>query len=199
MNNTKNSIKTMFIDIETNGLPKLKGYCKYYDPCKFKYYDTSRIIEIAYVLCNGTIEYKRESYLIKPINFIIKNHEIHGITQEEAFKKGKNINEVLKLIKKDIKDIDSIVAHNILFDLNILLSECFRQKKINLVNIIKSKKLICTMTSGKKYMKNNRNPKLTKLYETLFNKTIEQEHRALSDVIYCKDCYFGMINKMLNK
>ena len=39
----------LFFDLETTGLPICKGYNEYYDPSNLKYYNDSRIIEIAYI------------------------------------------------------------------------------------------------------------------------------------------------------
>ena len=45
------------------------------------------------------------------------------------------------------------------------------------------------------FMKLNlpKNPKLVDLYFSLFDKTIEQEHRSLSDCRICKACYDKLI------
>ena len=194
----RKSPKTLIFDTETNGLPKYKGFNRYYEPFLTKYYNNARVIEIAYVIYDGYKEGLIRSFLIKPSDFKIENSHIHGITQEKAMKDGMNIVEALKIMKGDMKSVDRIVAHNIMFDLNVLYSECFRQNENELVKLMKTKKHICTMYVGKKYMKIKKFPKLTKLYKFLFSETFDQEHRALSDVIACKDCYFEMIKRMRN-
>ena len=48
------------------------------------------------------------------------------------------------------------------------------------------------MELGKIYMKSQKFPKLIELYHYLFNKSIDQEHRALTDTRICADCYYRM-------
>lgn len=197
-------MNTLFIDIETNGLPKFIKFNTYHDPSlkeNEKYYDSSRIIEIAYIICDDKgIVLKEYSTLIQPDNFNITNTNIHGITLETCISEGKCLKEVFNTLMNDLKNVDKIVAHNVNFDYNVLLSEYYRydlDKEYEL-NFNKINKL-CTMNMGLKYMKKQikvtKYPKLTELYKYLFNEDIIQEHRALSDVIYCMACYYMIYDK----
>ena len=60
----------LFIDLETTGLPKTKGFCKWYDYTELDKYESSRIIEMGIVITNNDgetiVEY---SSLVKPNNF----------------------------------------------------------------------------------------------------------------------------------
>ena len=189
----------LFIDTETTGLPKMKGFNKYYSPSLLNYYDNARIIEIGYVIfSNDNIKIKEVNVLIKPDNFIISNTPIHGITTEEAINKGTDIKIVLLELEKDLENVDTIIAHNISFDINIIFSECYRIKNTNLIEKFKLKNYICTMKLGQSFMKCKKYPKLIELHKYLFNNDIVQNHRALSDVIICYECYFE-INKNLSK
>lgn len=185
----------MFIDVETIGLPITKGYNKYHNPEETQYYDSSRIVEIAYVICtySGKI-IKKYSELIIPESFVIENSNIHGITNEEAKNKGKNIKDVLKEMCHDLDNVNMIIAHNINFDIYNILSECCRIKYDEMIQKINSKSKQCTMVMGKNLMYKqsqfSKNPKLTELYQYIFNQSIKQEHRALSDVMMCLECYF---------
>jgi DNA polymerase III epsilon subunit-like protein len=136
---------------------------------------------------------KKVNHLIKPINIKIENSHIHGITQELAEKNGIKMYEALKELEDDLKFVDTIVAHNLLFDYNIILSECYRLNFNNLINKIESLNKSCTMKLGRKVMGVGKYPKLSVLYEFLFQKEIVQEHRALSDVLFCLDCYIKMV------
>lgn len=192
-------MKTLFIDLETNGLPKFVKFNTYYDPTlkeNEKYYDSSRIIEIAYIICDDKcLVLKEYSTLIRPDNFDITNTNIHGITLEACISKGKCLKDAFKTLMDDLKGVDKIVAHNVKFDYNVLLSEYYRYNldREYKFNFNKIKKL-CTMDMGLAYMKKRskvtKYPKLTELYKYLFNEDIVQEHRALSDVIYCMACYY---------
>ena len=181
------------IDTETTGLPTRKGgFDEYYHYSETSNYDSSRIIEIGYAIFNshGRI-IKKVNHLIKPVNIEIKNSHIHGITQKEAEDKGIKMYDALIELENDLKHVDTIVAHNLLFDYNIILSECHRLNLINLINKIESLNKSCTMRLGRKLI--GKMPKLSVLYQFLFQKEIVQEHRALSDVLYCLECYIKMM------
>ena len=186
-------MNSLIFDTETSGLPKRNGY-KYYDPKLIKYYKKSRVIEIAYNIIDdkGNI-LSSYSELVIPDNFEITNTRFHGITTKMCIDGGKSIDTILKKISNDIDkfNINNIISHNIEFDINILLAECYRY------NSPLAKKLIdcnwyCTMLKGKEYMNVYKWPKLSELYEYLFKKKIKQEHRAKSDMEYCMKCYIEM-------
>jgi DNA polymerase-3 subunit alpha len=194
MTNKDNKI---FIDTETSGLPITIGFNNYYNPKKIKYYNNSRVIELGYIVCdkNNNI-IKQKSSLIIPNEYDIKNSDIHGITTDEVIKNGKDIQIVLSEFYNDLITCNTIISHNILFDINVLMSECYRNKCYDLFEEIKNVKKECTMYLGKKNMKSFKSPKLEELYEYLFNKKIKIEHRALSDAIICKECYYTMKTNM---
>jgi len=187
------------IDTETIGLPTRKGgFDDYSHYSETSNYDSCRVIEIGYVIFNshGRIM-KKVNHLIKPVNIKIENSHIHGITQELAEKNGIKMYDALKELEEDLKYVDTIVAHNLLFDYNIILSECYRLNFNNLIYKIESLNKSCTMKLGRKVIGLGKYPKLSVLYEFLFQKEIVQEHRALSDVLFCLDCYIKMV-ELLN-
>ncbi len=189
----------LIIDTETSGLPITLGFNKYHSPKKVKYYENSRLIEIAYIIFdkNGK-KLKEVSSLIKPLNFEINNSQFHGITHKLASETGISLIDALKDLDEDLTDVNTIVAHNINFDLNIISSECYREKLADLVDKINLKKKECTMKLGRELMKQYKSPKMIELYEYLFKKKISQEHRALSDVVICAQCYFKINNITIN-
>jgi len=189
-------MNTIFIDVETSGLPSFRGFNNYHHPSKLFYYKDARMIELAYIIydCNNKLVKKVEK-LIKPVDYTIENSQFHGITTEMALEKGEDISTVLDQFYKDLDNVDTIIAHNINFDKNIILSECYRQKKKNLIKHFESIERICTMDLGKTYMNSRKYPKLTELYEHIFGQPIVQEHRALSDTQICADCYHEMIKQ----
>jgi len=185
---------TMFVDVETSGLPITIDFDTYHHPSKIKKYESSRIIELAYMIYNkDKTLIKQISYIIKPTEFDIENSHIHGITKEDAMKFGVDIIDVFEEMREDIKDIDTIISHNLRFDLNLILSECYRYNQKEIIDKLKNCKHICTMMLGRDVMKIDKRPKLTELYQHLFYKTFEQNHRALSDTVACKDCYYKML------
>jgi DNA polymerase-3 subunit alpha len=180
----------LVLDTETTGIPITKGFNKYYDPSDIKYYNGSRLIELAYIIYDKDDNIIKEfSSLVKPDNFVITNSHIHGIVQEDALTNGNLLSIVMNELYRDMDMVDTLVAHNMLFDINILLSESYRMNNLDLVNKLKSKKKSCTMLVGQRAMKLYKFPKLIELYKFLYNKPVTQIHRALSDVIICADCY----------
>ena len=184
----------MFIDTETSGLPNLISFNKYYPYYELKHYDSSRMIELAYIIYDSNNNKIKEfNKLIKPNNFIVTNTEIHGITNEMLNEQGESINDVLNELNKDLQTVDVIIAHNMIFDMNIILSEASRNNQKTLINTIFNKQKKCTLRYSFDFFK--KRLKLTKLYEQLFNNEIIQEHRALSDVKMLIDCYLELETK----
>lgn len=188
--------KTLFFDTETTGLPETRSWGNYYEPMFVGYYDNSRMIELAYVICDADKQIiKSVNYIICPNGFVINNSDFHGITMEDANEIGIDVVDVLQEFKSDIEGVDMIVGHNINFDLHIIMSECYRTNNDDLVKLAMKLKALdktCTMEVGKAYMRGQKYPKLVELYSYLFDKPIVQDHRALSDTRICKDCYYKM-------
>jgi DNA polymerase-3 subunit epsilon len=185
--------KYMFLDTETTGIPQQKSYNKYYEPHYISFYEDARMIELGYVISDdaGNIM-KEQSFLIKPDGFVIKNTKIHGITTEKATSEGIPIRDALEQLHADLQTVDKLICHNTEFDVHILLSECYREYRTEseLIQKIKSIPKQCTMEMGKRIFKLKKYPRLVELYTNLFENEPVQEHRALSDVYLCYDCYF---------
>ena len=185
----------LIFDTETTGLPKRKSFNEYHDPKKLKYYDSSRVIEIGYIIYNSEGEKIKENcFLIKPNNFKIENTYIHGISQIDADLNGKNIVDGLKIFNDDLIDVKTLVAYNCEFDIHILISECYRNEYTELIKTLKTKDIQCCMKLAQNKLSLLKYMKLKVLYETLFSTKIIQEHRALSDCEICGKCYFKLIN-----
>ena len=184
---------TLVIDTETTGLPKMTEKRTYYDYTESDKYDISRLLELGYVLYENKKEIKKYEKLVN-VNFLIHNSDIHGITNADTIVNGVCIHDILNNLFNDIKDIDvTIVAHNIKFDINILLSEAHRYGHNDLINKINSCEQKCTCQMAKEKLRLNYYIKLVTLYKKLFHKKIIQEHRALSDVYLCSECYFQLL------
>ena len=197
----------LFLDIETSGLPIKKSYDKYYSYKDLDKYNMSRIVQISWIICekNGNRIVER-NFIVKPDGFNIPKDasEIHGITTEYALKNGIDITNVFDIfIRNDIKNITHVVAHNILFDSHILLSEMFRYGYQTIIDNIIKKCLICTGHSSTKLLKiplGNiyKMPSLEELYKWCFNEDIENLHNSEYDVENLYKIFFKMI-KITNK
>lgn len=180
----------MVLDLETTGLPKTKGFGRYYEPSDLAMYETSRIVSIAWMILDSNLEEKEKEYfIVKPNNFNISNQSIsiHGITEAYAHENGIQLKDIVNVLEKTLNsytDIE-IVAHNVNFDTNILLSELFRSGSMDLYDKFMSLKRFCTMKHGKDIMQCSKFPRLGELYFFLLQKELTNAHHALSDVESC--------------
>lgn len=190
------------LDTETTGLPDMIGFGNYYHFSKNDKYDKSRIVQISWNHYN----YKHElldsyDFIIKPSGFDINNSSFHGITNEIANKNGVNIQDALKILQLDIENISIICGHNISFDINIILNECYRLNMNALINMIQSKKQHCTMCSsiGLKINNSFKVVSLKNLYIYLFNKEPNKLHNSKYDIQYTHEIYLELIKKNIIK
>lgn len=196
----------MFLDLETTGLPKQPSYDYYYDPRQKEYYDSSRVVQIAVLTYEidrnnilPAVKKAEHNYVIKPDGFIIQNAEIHGIDHNFATFAGITLADAMKNIKKDIEDCKLLVAHNLGFDKNVLLSELYRMNLSEYAPIINSMSEFCTsrgctnltkiVYSKDKY----KQPRLGELYKFLFKKEATGLHDALTDTRVMVECFFELI------
>lgn len=209
--------KVLFIDSETTGLVKDKGF-NYKQEEKFpnyteNIYDNARIVQIAwlymkdfdydYVIEPDNINQK----IIKPSNYKILNHNFHGITNEYALANGKDIKKVLKKFSKIIIDTNYIIGYNVYFDINILLHELYKlkyKKTIKkILNLINEKKILCIGEIASIHAKPHswkkdykyQIPKQIDVYEALFTKKLKNAHNAQYDVSGMIEIMFNLFEK----
>ena len=196
----------MFLDIETNGLPlKKQGYNTYYPPTELDKYEPSRIIAMSWLICDfkGNQKISKTLY-VKPNGFKITNSNIHGITEEMANKDGVSVTKLFNEFNKDLKDVKVLVAHNLEFDYNILLSELHRSgKRPNLIKKINGLEKSCTGEQTKNILKipfkssyvisKYKMPRLPELYEYCFKKPMLNHHNPEYDVKHLSECFFYLL------
>lgn len=195
--------KVMFIDLETTGLPKQPCYDKYYNPAETKHYDKSRIVQIAVITyeIHATNHTKKSehNYIIKPDGFVIQNAEIHGIDHNLATFAGITLADAMSHMLADITDCKLLVAHNLGFDKNVLLSELYRTGLRNYITVINSMSEFCTSkgcTNLTRIPFNKfkfKQPKLSELYKFLFKKDAIGLHDALKDTRIMTECFFELL------
>lgn len=199
-------MKYLFFDTETTGVP-----IERIDPVDHPEF-WPHIVQIAWILCEGETEIIEEKiHYIYPDGYSIPKRasEIHGITTEMALEKGIPIREALELFNKAIESSDLVIGHNIAFDRDVVTAEYSR---LGVYSLIQDKDNFCTMKSTTDFCKipkssNNYEykwPKLSELYETLFQSSFEDAHDALADVKACMRCFFelkkrGIISESLSK
>lgn len=183
------------MDCETTGLPK--NY-------KASVADTDnwpRAVQIAWALYENNGErIEGLSYIVKPDGYEISAEAtaLHGITTEHALEAGLPVSMVLSVLCNDLQNADYVVGHNIDFDKNVIGAELIRDFS---ADILESMKSICTMKASTEFCqipgKNGgfKWPKLSELYEILFNEKLENEHNADADVSACARCFFELVKR----
>ena len=184
----------LIFDTETTGLPK-----NFNAPVS----DTEnwpRVVQIAWQLHDewgNVIEHK--DFIIRPSGFNIpfESENIHGISTELANMVGEEIEDVLYLFKKALKNSKFIVGHNVNFDLKVIGCEFYRISDA----LPSSLPILDTCTEdtaellripggkGGKF----KLPTLTELTIFLFNKSFDEAHNATADVEATARCFFELL------
>lgn len=194
-------MKALFFDTETIGLPeRRKGWNKYYPITQLHHYDNCRLIEIGWA-CDYTITvppqpdqftFMYKSFLVKPEGFVTETgggFKYHKISTTEALKNGYTLKECLKMFMNRVKEVDVIVAHNVLFDWYVIATELLRCNLLEDLEVWKKVKTFCTMQAGANEM-GVKSIKLETLYQNTFNSsTPYEQHRATGDIKCLVDIY----------
>lgn len=190
----------LVFDLETTGLPifNKEGKYKFHSFKNLKMYDPSRIVSISWILLDNFGNILKQSYhIIRPLDFVIDNNsvatKIHGITHEISIEKGVLWENVYNEFLGDLKFCDKLVAHNIQFDLSVMMSEMFRYNKHEGVTEMLGKTRLCTLQLGRIAMDQKKAPKLGELYKFLYNEEIENAHDAYYDTLNCCKCMIAML------
>lgn len=184
-------------DLETTGLPVRCPRNVYHSFKRLSKYKTSRIVSLSWIVLNDDLqETERKYFVVKPAGFTIPAEatRIHGITNEEATKTGRDLLATLREMESSFARCDKVVAHNLAFDLNILLSELYRAKMLPAISHLLKVTHYCTMMEGMKHMKVRKFPKLSELYGFLHENTaMPNAHNALYDAVHCCECYKKLV------
>jgi DNA polymerase III epsilon subunit-like protein len=120
------------IHTETTGLHEFKDE-KVYKKNLFGY---ARLVAFDWIIVNKEkdTDYKiekKEKFIIKPrcLNIPEEIVQFHGISQQIAIKKGKEIEDVLYKFQNDLNNIDVIVSHSLEFHLKAVQAELVRYNK----------------------------------------------------------------------
>jgi DNA polymerase III alpha subunit (gram-positive type) len=176
----------MFLDTETTGINTI----------------IDDIIQLSYFIYNENILVKKVNRYIIPEFCIISEFitSINGINNKLISEKGEKFTSVFNDFINDLKNIDCIVGHNVMFDIKMILSNLKKYNVTN-INIFDNIAIECTMNMGidtcNLYKKNGtkKYPKLSELYKKLFGKDLLGAHNAEIDVEACVKCY----NKLKGK
>lgn len=190
--------RLLFVDTETTGLPRNR-----YSNAMQGAENWPDIVSIAWKVYDGPNFVRAENHLIKPMDWTISegSTKIHGITNEHAQAKGENLHAVMLLLKKDLESSDSVVAHNLEFDKNVIFNAYKWRLDLN-PWLFWPRDEICTMNRAEpelkipnKYPKEYRpykSPSLAELYQATFQDTLPVglQHSADFDVGVLSDIYW---------
>lgn len=189
-------MKHLIYDTETTGLPiDYKAHVHEVD-------NWPRLVQLAWMVIDDdfeTLTYR--NHIINPYGkFIIPDgsSEIHGITNEEADKKGVHIMRALLEFQVAQSICDVQVGHNVNFDRKVIGAEFIRRDMEDAYQRGKDMPRICTMFKTTKLVglkKNNRPkwPTLQELHCHLFGETFDNAHNACGDVQATVRCYKELV------
>lgn len=172
-------------DIETDGLIK-NG-------------KLPNIVQISWLIMDTQgIVYKKNTELVNSsFDEYSESFKINKLDPLIVKKIGKKPSDVYQEMVYDLKHCKIISAHNLNFDLSILSSDF---NKYNIDFNLNSLTKFCTMDYGTILLTNKLNPepkfpKLTELFEHLFNHNVKQFHNANSDVTILAKCVKELLYK----
>lgn len=186
---------SLIFDVETTGLPSTRN--AFYE--NLDVYDSSRLVSIAWRLVDVDSDEELSNcyFIVKPDNYTIpeKATKIHGISNQQALNEGIAFYDIVMKLHQDLHTCETIVAHNIIFDINVLKSELFRMKFIGIIELINTKNLFCTMMESMKSGLVKRFTSLTKIYTMIYTdeEDISNAHNAYFDVLYCLKVYKHLV------
>jgi DNA polymerase III epsilon subunit-like protein len=189
----------LIFDLETTGLVKLnKGFNNYPIFSDNESYDSARIVQIAWIVLDFDFDLiEQKSYIIKRDNFEISNSSFHNITNERSDIEGVDFEIVMMDFAKALNKCTTIVAHNILFDYNVLLNHLYRYDASELQSKVTSRIRFCTSAESADVVKISmpykckfyKFPSLQELYEFYFKEKFDGAHDALEDTRACARCF----------
>lgn len=195
----------LFFDTETIGLPSD------WNAPSSDVTNWPRIVQISWIKSNirGQI-ISKQNYIVKPNGFSIPSEvsQIHGITTERALEEGVKLNIILDHFLRDLQNVSYVIGHNISFDKNVVEAELYRiggERHLDevvidkYVDMLETKPTICTMLSSTNYCRipcydnGYKWPKLSELYDKLFNKELVDAHDSSVDIQATFDCFWKLV------
>jgi DNA polymerase-3 subunit epsilon len=205
-------MRILFIDTETNGLPKNR-YAPYTmtDAWPMIVQIAWKVVEFSMKPNTHPVPLYTSSFLIKPekgMQWSAEAEAIHRITENQVARDGVTIEAALRSLINDAMECDVIVAHNIGFDKPTLLAATVRANlnprwwpKREICTMLVTKD-ICKIPSTSKYATAAdpyKWPKLAEVWKTLFPTSAlpEDLHNAAQDVAALVTCFQALVDRDL--
>jgi DNA polymerase III epsilon subunit-like protein len=185
-------VKVIIFDTETTGLPKDRDLGPLAEPNNWP-----DLVSICwYVYEDGVIK-TQHYHLIKPNGWYIglEVSKIHGITHQQALREGDDLKTVLEWFREDLIDVHQLVAHNMLFDRNVMFNAYKWRLNINPIAFWPLMEEFCTATKGRDEIISKsvyvKYPKLDELYKYVCEKDAPPNaHNAIRDVDVLAEIYW---------
>jgi DNA polymerase III epsilon subunit-like protein len=179
----------LIFDTETNGLPVCKAFGFFPLYTNTAKYNNARIVQVSYIITDDNYNKLEESdTIIRFDGFKIENHQFHGITELISQTDGIGFMEFAEKFNNSLNMVDTLIAHNIDFDFNVLCAEFYRYGRLDIVAKMESKQQICTMKRYKNLVgatfKNSTDikyPNLKELYTFATGRVMENHHNSMYD------------------
>jgi DNA polymerase III epsilon subunit-like protein len=161
---------------------------------------TDRVVSISWALYDeSATRLLLTHHIISPDGFSIPREAsaIHGISTEDARRKGISIKEALDGLSRDLARHRPVlfVGHNVNFDRPIVLNEYAR---LGIESALSKLPTYCTMRSTVEFCRIPRYnggykwPTLQELHRKLFGLPPASAHDAQGDVVACAKCFFEL-------
>lgn len=182
-------MKLLIFDTETTGLPKTRL------PATRGPNNWPHIVSIAWIVMDNETKIKERYAIIKPKwDIPADSTKIHGITQENAEENGEDLGKVISEFLSE--NPDRMIAHNMNFDFNVLINAILWDLNLSFPVVPKQ---FCTMETMRNVcklpsqLKDYKSPKLSELYEFVFQKKPDQQklHNSLYDVQVLTDIIYN--------
>lgn len=196
----------LFIDTESTGKPT--NYKAHYTDVEC----WPRCIQLAFEIADekGNL-LSSYSTLIYPSGWVVPKEEffiLHDLSTERCEAAGIKIETALEFLVGQIRsfDVQICVAHNIAFDYAVIAAEMTRcgkkaDRKLERICTMEHGVNVCKIPFGadhrqwKNAQRGYKWPKLSELYQKLFDKEMEGGHDALVDVKACRECFFELVRR----
>jgi len=183
----------LFLDIESSDMPGR------WNAPTAKVDEWPLILQIAWVVTKSNGEFvKRESFYVRQTDLEMEDisSRLGGISPELIEEKWEDGKIVMNLLSSDFQLYSPlIVGHFMEFIERVLAAEFQREE---LIRNFEDLPRFCTMLITRKstnFFSSLKYMGLNELYESLFDKRLEQFHRADADVEAIKDCFFELARR----
>jgi DNA polymerase III epsilon subunit-like protein len=185
----------LFFDTETSDLPKWK--------LPDEHPSQPWTVQLAAVLSDSERIYGSINLIIESEGRPMSPYaqKVHGISTTMADNLGVTELFAAMAFSNLAINAERFVAHNIDFDKRLLRGLYLRGGYKLDLNSFDSAKKNCTMKQSTQFCKLPKSrggykwPKLTELYQILFEETFEGAHDALVDVMATRRCYYELVNR----